>query len=157
MSRINRFQSNLQFGQRYEQLALPYLGDFVKAEFAPQNRIFKDWDIKLTLKDGSTETYEIKTDRRCFRTGNFFIKTGDEFDKPAGLRTSKADYYVLIEVDALGNIICVYIIDTQRLRELGNDNTHRRMAPPMSESFGFLLPQKTLDKMSEEFENNNGM
>ena len=147
---FKRFQANMQYGHKMESRVLEYLGDFVKAEFAPKNRSFKEWDIKLMMKDESTETYEIKADRSCIRTGNFFIKSGDELNRPAGIRTSKADYYVLIKADAGDNIICVYVIDTESLRDLEHNNQCKRMGPPYSENYGFLLPEKTLEKMAED-------
>ena len=151
MLKISRFQKNMNYGHAMEKLVLPYLGDFAKCEFAPRNRSFKDYDIKLTLKDDSIETYEIKCDRCCFRTGNFFVKVGDELNRPAGLRTSKADCYCFIKVDALDVIQCVYIIDTQSLRDLEIENQFRKMGPfNGAENYGFLLPEKILEYMAEE-------
>lgn len=154
MNRVNRFQSNLNYGHKMEQKVLEYLPDFVKSEFAPRNRSFKDWDIRLTMADGRTETYEVKCDRCCYRTGNFFVKTGDAKNNPAGLRTSKSDYYVFIKTDALDVIHCVYIIDTQTLRELESQNNFRKMSPPYAENFGWLLPERKMEELSQEFANN---
>jgi hypothetical protein len=107
------------------------------------------------MANGRTETYEIKCDRQTFRTGNFFVKTGDSNNNPAGIRTSKADYYVFIKVDILDVIDCVYIIDTQTLRELENQNNFKKMSPPYAENFGFLLPERKFEEMSQEFANND--
>ena len=157
MNRISRFQACLNYGQKMEQLVLKYLPDFISAEFAPNDRSFKLWDIRLTMADGRTETYEIKTDRCCYRTGNFFVKTGSQRNEPAGLLTSKADYYVFVKVDGLNVIDCVYIIDTVTLRELNNQNGFRRMAPPQAENYGFLLPEKKLNELANDFANNNNV
>lgn len=88
------FSNDLQFGKKYEQLALQYLV-YDTVEFAPDKK-FSDYDF-VTMNNDNIIKYEVKSDRLTHKTGNLAI----EYEcnkKPSGVSTTKADYYMYFVV-----------------------------------------------------------
>lgn len=65
----------------------------VRIEMPSDDTQFKDWDIKVTYKDGTEKTFEIKSDEKSKETWNVVFEWW-YWDKTSGIYTSKADYIV---------------------------------------------------------------
>jgi hypothetical protein len=102
------FQEDLKFGNSYEQKLIKQL-NLINYEVAP-NKKFKDWDIKT-----ETATYEVKTDRFTYKTGNFCIEY-ECFNKPSGISTTKATYYAYYVVKPTGENL--YLIPVNELKQI---------------------------------------
>lgn len=138
------FNNDLAFGKKYEQYSLCRVGPYDNVEFPPEGVAFKDWDFKVHHKDGEVVCYEVKTDRRCIQTGNFFIETHNKYGNPSGLSTTKADVYILNKVDRNGNVIDDYHVPIELMNDFKKDNNFRRVNYPTG---GFLLPQSHLEQI----------
>lgn len=88
------FCNDLQFGKKYEKIALQYLV-YDTVEFAPDKK-FSDYDFVVTNNDKTTK-YEVKSDRLTYKTGNLAIEY-ECSDKPSGVSTTKADYYMYFTI-----------------------------------------------------------
>lgn len=149
---MNNFKKDLEFGKHFELEALRVI-DYVEdsLELAPEDEYFPFWDIKCILTGRKVaNTFEVKADKMCKKTGNFFIETSNKFGKPSGLSLSRADSYILIEPDDnLKRIEVCYTIPTKTLREFELDREIRKVNYP---SNGFLLPKSKLDEIVQEYE-----
>jgi hypothetical protein len=138
------FNSDLAFGKRFEKYSLESIEPYNKVIFPPENAPFKEWDFEAHHKDGTVVRYEVKTDRRCCDTGNFFIEVQSKYGQPSGLSTTKANVYILIKVDGTGKVLEEYHVDINLMNEFKNDKQFRYVNQP---SRGFLLPEKHLLKI----------
>lgn len=145
------FKKDLEFGRRFEEIAVDYIVEdnskIKNVEYAPNER-FPYWDLRLTYKDEKRETFEVKVDKVCCQTGNFFIEYANNRKQPSGLLTTQADNYVLIAYnEKKGGIIeSVYIVPTEVLMDMYNRrNPHYIIKTYPTE--GFLVPRKELDEM----------
>jgi hypothetical protein len=102
------FRGDLEFGRQYERLWAEQLkGD---VEFAPSG-VFKDWDVRT-----DEASYEVKADRLVCKYGNFFIEH-ECSGKPSGIMTTKADYWILYDVQDNMARAC-YKVPTVTLQKL---------------------------------------
>lgn len=86
---MGNFTKDLGFGKKWELLAQQILGENV-VEVA--EGCFKDWDFRT-----ANATYEVKSDRYAFKTNCCFVEY-ECSNKPSGISTTKADYYVYFVV-----------------------------------------------------------
>lgn len=92
------FSQDLKEGQDVEHKFAELIRELYDAqdiEFPPE-WAFKRYDFKVTYKDWSTETYEVKSDRKYPITGNFVIEY-ECYGKVSWIYASTADrivYYV---------------------------------------------------------------
>lgn len=106
----------------------------------------------------SEQTIEVKFDFACYRTGNFYIEY-ESRDKPSGIATTKADYWMLIAstekgVDlkqnlraiATDDIMFSVLISTDRLKEICRNKYYRKdvSGGDMNTSKGVLIKSKDL-------------
>ena len=107
------FKEDLAHGKVYERIALDSLGSG-SVELPPPGA-FSDWDFKH-----NDIAYEVKSDRRCQKTGNLCIEY-EHTNKPSGISISKADvwiYYVLYDTaGGRGEAWDVYHIPVDVLKE----------------------------------------
>lgn len=119
------FTADLQYGQKYEEIAINELIDdgYELKEKAP-NKYFPDYDFIMTKNDMDIK-YEVKADRQAIKYGNFAIET-ESNNKSSGLVLSKADYYIyyLIKED---NSHIKYIIPIALLKQMIADSLYHRI------------------------------
>jgi len=111
MVSVKHFEEDLAFGEMVEDamesIIVSKLGPVV--DRARGKGAHSAYDIKC--QDGSVE---VKGDMQVSKTGNFFI----EFEcsgKPSGIRSSKSDWYLLVNGNDLKEY---YMIETEKLRQL---------------------------------------
>jgi hypothetical protein len=90
---MNKFQSDLLFGQRYERILMNHIP---YRSFVIENGYFPDYDVKVYKKNGSKSTYEVKADRQINIYSNICIEYMCN-NKPSGISTSKAKYWAIFE------------------------------------------------------------
>jgi hypothetical protein len=100
------WKDDLKFGQQYELIALKYF-DFIEYQLNDDNRydLLLDNQIKV----------EVKADRLSHSTRNMAIEF-ECFDKPSGINTSEADYYIYFVVKP-NNEYTAYKIKTEDLKK----------------------------------------
>ena len=103
---MNKFKSDLKFGQFYENECKKY---FKNVQYVPQNIKFSNYDF---ISDGIK--YEVKSDRVAHRTKNLCIEI-QNYGKPSGLSITQAEYYIYFIIH--DNIYDVYKIPINILKE----------------------------------------
>ena len=108
--------------QFYEQKVKP----FEKYEMEASERIKKLYNVdiyelfnknngnKYDFKDSNDIKYEVKYDGYSVKSGNFFIEYKG-YDKPSGISTTQAKFYIITDGDKY------FMIDTQLLIKLCNE------------------------------------
>jgi hypothetical protein len=81
----------------------------------------KRYDLLLHLKNGSTQTIELKHDMLCEKTGNIGVEFSS-WGKPSGIQATKADFWCFALYDGF------WIIPTDRLSALIEDFAFFRVA-----------------------------
>lgn len=140
------FYKDLDFGKIYEAKFLEVVDDYDEAIQAP-NKCFPDWDWNIRRGDVWTK-YEVKSDRVAHRTGNFFIECRCS-NKPSGIHTTKSDFYYIFVVDGKGEVVDVYEIPTDTLKEMcksGKFNTRCCYNEGHNMSEGYIIPIKEIYK-----------
>ena len=84
-------------------------------------------------------TYEVKADHRAIQTSNFFIEYLG-YNKPSGLSTTKADYYILSDTKYY------FMIRTDVLKLLCKGKYSAKT--PDNSSIGFLISRYDIIKNS---------
>ena len=94
-------------GDAGEQLFISYLksNGFTKIEhiddvYKEEGLELSDWDVRGTNDLGLISTFEVKTQQKCDLWNSVNVEQV-QFGKPAGIVTSKADYWVFVN-DNLG-------------------------------------------------------
>ena len=100
------WKDDLKFGQQYELIALKYL-EFNEYQLNDDNRYDLLLDNKIKV--------EVKADRLSHWTRNMAIEF-ECFDKPSGINTSEADFYIYFVVKP-NNEYTVYKIKTEDLKK----------------------------------------
>lgn len=85
----------------------------------------------------SSRTIEVKFDFGCYRTGNFYIEY-ESREKPSGIATTQADYWMLIAASEYGqrlkhnqetiqkeDVLYAILIETERLKDLCRTKPYR--------------------------------
>jgi hypothetical protein len=111
---IENFKADLEFGEKYQDELLKYVGEYEKHEMA--EGYFKEYDLKIYKKNGLElieNTYECKADRFGYKTGNIAIEYMSS-NKPSGITTTQADYWAIFLVNK--DKYELYIIPTKRIR-----------------------------------------
>lgn len=108
------FKADLEFGEKYQEELLKYLGDYENYEMS--KGYFKEYDLKIYRKSDLElieNTYECKADRFGWKTGNICIEHKCS-NKPSGINTTTADYWAIFLVNK--DEYELYIIPTKRIR-----------------------------------------
>ena len=63
--------------------------------YVEENLNLSDWDIRALNNNGSLITYEVKTQPECNKWGMVNVEQ-IQSGKPAGIATSKADYWIFV-------------------------------------------------------------
>lgn len=124
---MNKFYQDLQTGQYYEI----ELMKFIKyKEYEQSQGNFKEYDLKVFKKNGSTSTYEVKADKMINITGNICIEYMCR-NKPSGINTSTAKYWAIFECKGMNytiykiprKILMEYIENKKYFKDVnGGDN-----------------------------------
>jgi hypothetical protein len=140
------FFDDLKFGQYFENLAMNYLKDkngLSEICCAP-NVKFQPYDFEGKKKDNIKYKFEVKADRMSRRTGNFFIEIESKSGKPSGLRTTEADYYLLILPNCnFKQIEKCFEIPVSKMLEFEKNTTNFRKS--FDTGLGFLLSMKEIE------------
>jgi hypothetical protein len=106
----------------------------------------------------SSRTIEVKFDFGCYRTGNFYIEYQSR-NKPSGIATTKADYWMLIAASEYGqrlksyqeqiqkeDILYAVLIETERLKDLCRNKPYKMgvKGGDSNTSLGVLIKAQTL-------------
>lgn len=121
MSNNNRFQLDLEFGKIYER-KLTQIVPNDKSEI--MEGYFPDYDVIIT-KDNKETTYEVKSDRLAYKTGNMAIEFKHN-NKPSGISITKAEYYAYFIVKPY-NLFELYIIPVQVLKDKIKASEYKRI------------------------------
>lgn len=108
------FKADLEFGEKYQEELLKYIGDYENYEMS--KGYFKEYDLKIYKKKGLElieKTYECKADRFGWRTNNICIEHKCS-NKPSGINTTTANYWAIFLVN--NDEYELYIIPTKRIR-----------------------------------------
>jgi hypothetical protein len=141
------FKEDLIFGEVYEMK----FARQTKQKFTKMTGNFKDYDIILHTANGDI-TYEIKTDKMTYNTGNFAIEYSCR-NKPSGISATKAKYWVYIEIIDYDEIkglnydyeYNLYIIPVKDLAKLINTNQyHKIVSGGDNYSVKLMLFRKTI-------------
>jgi len=81
----------------------------------------KRYDLLVYLKDGGTQTIELKHDMLHEKTGNIGVEYSS-WGKPSGIDVTEADYWCFALYDGF------WVIPTHTLRDLIAENTFFRVA-----------------------------
>ena len=87
------FQEDLKLGKKYENIAIEMLGAGT-VETCPENKVFSDWDFKH-----NTIAYEVKSDRRAYKTGNLVFEY-EHSGVPSGISKTKADIWMYFVINS---------------------------------------------------------
>ena len=106
----------------------------------------------------SSRTIEVKFDFGCYHTGNFYIEYQSR-NKPSGIATTKADYWMLIAASEYGqrlksyqeqiqkeDILYAVLIETERLKDLCRSKPYKMgvKGGDSNTSLGVLIKAQTL-------------
>ena len=91
------FYEDLKLSHIYEIESLKYI-DY--DSYKIKKGYFKDYDIE-TLKNNIMVSYEVKCDRLSYKTRNICIEVSCN-NKPSGLTTTKADYWIYFIIKPSG-------------------------------------------------------
>ena len=106
----------------------------------------------------SSRTIEVKFDFGCYRTENFYIEYQSR-NKPSGIATTQADYWMLIAASEYGqrlkqyqeaiqkeDILYAVLIETERLKHLCRTRPFRKgvKGGDNNTSLGILIKAKDL-------------
>jgi hypothetical protein len=89
---MEKFFKCLENSKKYEIETLKYL----EYDYYNFNNNY-EYDIKI-IKNGLITTYEVKSEKLAFKTGNFCIEYFCR-GKPSGISTTKADYYFIYVIE----------------------------------------------------------
>jgi hypothetical protein len=139
------FREDLAFGKKYEMELLKYVEHDAYEQSVGK---FSDWDMKLY--NGTDETtYEVKADRLSYNTGNIAIEYKCR-GKDSGIRTSKADNYVIFDINGTDNTHKCYIIPTSTIREMIDTNRYYRDMRTKFDTNMYLFKKSELNEYLNE-------
>ena len=125
MNNYNIFLKLLNDNKIYEQIALE------KVIKLNNVSLLKTCDnYKYDFKTSDNLKYEVKADHKCNITGNFFIEFNG-YNKPSGISTTKANYYILTDTTIY------YLIDVSILKHICKNK--RIAKTPDNSAVGFLI------------------
>lgn len=108
------FKKDLEFGQLYERI-------FIEHEKLQNYKLsegkFKEYDI---IDNDNNIKYEVKTDRLSHKTGNICIEYECN-NKPSGINTTQADYYIYFVLD--NEDYTIYKIPVEKIKLMINDKS----------------------------------
>lgn len=132
-----QFKKDLKLGQLFEN-------EFVKILEKKNYQIISTcdnnkYDIKASRKN-KLVTFEVKADLMSDKTGNYFIEF-ISFNKPSGIKTTEADFYVLYNNNKF------HVVSVELINELINDKDYNRILCNKNKtSMGYIFDCKLVNK-----------
>jgi hypothetical protein len=132
-----QFKKDLKLGQLFEN-------EFIKILEKKNYQIISTcndnkYDIEASRKN-KLVTFEVKADLMSDKTGNYFIEF-ISFNKPSGINTTQADFYVLYN-DNKFNVVSVQLI-----KEMIEDKDYKRILCNSNKtSMGYIFDCKLVNK-----------
>ena len=135
MTKYNQFFNDLNNNMIYEYIAADKI-------CVKNHVIILDVcdNYKYDFKTDDNTAFEVKADKMSNITSNYFIEFLGRNEKPSGISTTEADYYIIT------NTINYYLIKTSKLRKLCKNKPIRVLKDKSSS--GFILPCKVSIKNS---------
>lgn len=140
---MNTFKEDLEAGIAVEQKLVNLL--LRKYPSTTLVNKFKGYDIWIPELHKSIE---VKSDQKSQHTGNIVIEI-EMYDKPSGLLTTTADYWVFydgnkfISITPKDIIKCIFLLKLHFVEFVGNGDTVKKKA--------FLVPKDKLFNYGKEF------
>lgn len=108
---MNTFKKDLEFGKKYEKIAVEYL-EYDNIKFMEGR--FKEYDF-IIEKDNIKKYIEVKSDKLGYKTGNLAIEY-ESRGKPSGISATMADFWMYFIIEN-NNYTC-YKIPVDELKEI---------------------------------------
>ena len=140
---MNTFKEDLEVGIAVEQKLVNIL--LKKYPSTTLVNKFKGYDIWIPELHKSIE---VKFDEKSKQTGNIVIEI-EMYDKPSGLLSTTADYWVFYDGDKFISITpkdiikCIFLLKLNFVEFVGNGDTVKKKA--------FLVPKDKLFNYGKEF------
>ena len=140
---MNTFKEDLEVGIAIEQKLVNIL--LKKYPSTTLINKFKGYDIWIPELHKSIE---VKFDEKSKQTGNIVIEI-EMYDKPSGLLSTTADYWVFYDGDKFISITpkdiikCIFLLKLNFVEFVGNGDTVKKKA--------FLVPKDKLFNYGKEF------
>ena len=140
---MNTFKEDLEVGIAIEQKLVNIL--LKKYPSTTLVNKFKGYDIWIPELHKSIE---VKFDEKSKQTGNIVIEI-EMYDKPSGLLSTTADYWVFYDGDKFISITpkdiikCIFLLKLNFVEFVGNGDTVKKKA--------FLVPKDKLFNYGKEF------
>ena len=131
-----QFLKNLNKYKPYERIAQDRICSLFDTEIL-NICCNKYYDFETTQKI----KYELKTDEKSLTTGNYYIEY-QGYNKPSGITTTKADYYIL------SNTKEYYLIDVDILKALTKNKPTRPTKD--GSTLGYIVNKNLIIKHSIE-------
>ena len=128
------FQEQLSFGQAWEITAQELIKQLKDVEVIEVQTSDNYSTMHYDFRTSDDMTYEVKADRVCATTGNFFIEY-ESFGKPSGISITKAKKHILTDETTY------FVIRTKKLKELIMNNNYRMSIVKYSNNKGTLVPR----------------
>ena len=110
--------------------------------------VLREWDIRLTTKNGDVRTFEVKWDKRSTDTGNFAIEFFGR-SSASGIEATKADYWVILSDNKF------YIFSTAELKKLIRNNPFRSLCIGNGTAYVYLIPIAKAKEIARIIDLNN--
>ena len=126
---MNTFTGDLKRGKQVEEIVLSVVRRTYPSATIINGK-FKEYDIWIPE---ISKSIEVKGDQKSMYTGNFVVEI-EMFNKPSGLLTTKADYWVFYDGEELIWMTPIKLIELIMLRSLrwasfvGKGDTHPKKA-----------------------------
>jgi len=120
---MKNFYKDLKFGHKYESELATYLKPYYKNINVIKEKC-KYYDIICYTENDKEETYEVKSDRISFKTGNIAIEYKCS-NKDSGIMVTKANFYAyyIIKNETEFDL---YIIPTEEIKNKINSKDYKR-------------------------------
>ena len=128
------FQEQFAFGQSWELKAQELIQRVKDVEVTEVQTSENYKTMHYDFRTSDRMTYEVKADRMCSRTGNFFIEF-ESFGKPSGISITKAKKHILTDETTY------YVIRTKMLKELIKIKNYNIACVQGSRNKGTLVPR----------------
>lgn len=132
-----QFKHDLEIGKLFEN-------EFIKILNKKNYRVISTcndnkYDIKTERKNKVIK-FEVKGDMLSDKTGNYFIEYM-AFDKPSGIKTTEADFYVLYNNNKFN------VVSVQLIKEMIEDKDYKRILWNKNKtSMGYLFDCVTVNQ-----------
>ena len=148
MSPQQFFKKDLAFGKIYEQKAIKKLIN-IGYKLIKTNDTYK-YDFKAETEEGIINNYEVKTTKKECPT--IFIEFDNCKGKPTGISTTKANFYIFVEVSKNdANYENYYIISVDKLNKIIINHPLRISKNYFNNATGYIINKYIIFGSSTQF------